>query len=195
MRTSLLASAAVFGMALILPTLAQADTTAAHPPALSLNASATQFLQAAQDAVRHRRAPAAKAALADAESRLLDRAVPPNQANQPDRSPAVRDIEQARAAVGRHDWQGADQQIAAALKDAQIAESGSNSATMMQRPQASPPAASSGALMPVPTPPTPATPRTISMTEGATSIPLGGVLPPNGGLMAPSGGVLPPSTQ
>ncbi len=211
MRTMLLASAAMLGMALATPALTPAFAldnaaapSAARQPDPGLNASPTQLLQAAQQAVQHHRGPAAEAALSEAETRLLTRSVVPSQADTPDRSPAVQDIVGAREAVAHRDWAGADQHIAAAMQHAQMAESGGGEAIHPNQSMAAPPAAPGTAPMAAvaasnvscasnPSSPACASQTSGPMTQGTSSIPLGGVLPPNGGLMEPNGGVMAPN--
>jgi hypothetical protein len=240
MRKTLLASAALLGMALSLPAFAQ-DNTAAPPgsnapngtmqngtmqngaaggqgmeqntPAdegtatprnerravlaplpqsnVAANAAPTQFLQAAQQAVQRHRGGVAESALSEAETRLLNRAVAPSEASMPDRSPAIQDIEQAREAVSRRDWQGADQHIAAAMQHAQMAQNGMNGGNAMPAQQTAMPVPPASGM--VQTPPAVAAPQAGGMTQGTTSVPMGGVMPPNGGVMQPNGGVMPPS--
>lgn len=156
---------------------------------VAADAAPTQFLQAAQQAVQHHRGGVAESALSEAETRLLNRAVAPSEASQPDRSPAVQDIEQARDAVTRRDWQAADQHITAAMQHAQMAQNGMGG-TMMPTQTAMPAAPAAGVVQ---TPPAVAAPQNGGMTQGTTSTPMGTVMPPNGGVMAPNGGVMPPS--
>ncbi len=233
MCKTLLASAAVLGMALATPALspARAQDSSATPPAatgatmprpmhtqasnigpsdtrsviaprlpepnLSMNASPAQFLQAAQQDVRQHRGGAAEAALGDAETRLLNRSVAPSAASEPDRSPAVQDIEQARDALAHHDWQSADQHIAAALQHAQMAESGNGTMMPPGQTSAMPPMSGSGPAVGSSgmdrTPPAAMAPPNGGMTAGTHSVPMGGVLPPNGGVMTPNGGVMAPN--
>ena len=183
MRTSLLASAALLGIALAFPAAAQ--TTGAGPTA-DAGTPPAQFLQAAQQAVQKHRAAAAQEALERAETRLLDRSTAPSRADQPDSAPAVQEISQAIAAIGKHDWSGAGQHIDAALHAAQAA----------QTAQSFPP-------QPAPMPMQTAMPTAMKtnaagsggMTTGESTVPMGNVMPPNGGVMPPNGGVMPPSTE
>lgn len=121
---------------------------------LGPNAAPTDYLQVAQDALRHRRGGAAQEALERAETRLLDRSVPMGQGGVPDQAPAIQAITQALDALGRHDWVAAQEHVGAALHHAQMAanESGTvapaagavtvvpASATTLTRPMANPPA-------------------------------------------------------
>ncbi len=211
MRKMLVVSAAVLGLGLATPAFAPADaqdSTTVPPPAngpgAAMNASPIGFLRAAQQDVQRHRGAAADAALSDAETRLLTRAVAPSEAGTPDRSPAVQAIEQARGAVARRDWAAAEQQIATAMQQAQMAGSGSGAAMRAGQAAAMPataprpavagnPACAGNAPPAACTRPMPAAAG--GMTQGTSSIPLGGVLPPNGGLMQPNGGVMPPNVQ
>lgn len=193
MHKTLLASAAVLGLALATPAFAQDNAPATGamqggtmPQSnLSTDDSPANFLQAARQAVRRRQGGLAAASLGRAETRLLDRAVMPGAANEPDNSPAVQEIERARAALARHDWQTADQHIAAALQQAQMAGSG----TGMGQGAAAGTAPGVGASGSVAT--APATVPAGGMTQGTGSAPMGGVMPPNGGVMQPNTGVMP----
>ena len=122
MRKTLLAAAAMLGTTLALPALAQTS-----PPPGQAGDGGTQpqdFLTRAQQDVQHRRAAAAEEALEQAETRLLDRSTLASEADQPDSSPAVQAISQAIAALGKHDWQTARQQIDTAMQQAQMAQPG-----------------------------------------------------------------------
>jgi hypothetical protein len=74
-------------------------------PPVGPNADATEYLRAAIYALRHHRGGEAQAALANAETYLLNRSVPYGQVNQPDQSPAVQTIEQALNALGARDYE------------------------------------------------------------------------------------------
>ncbi len=133
MRKSLLAPAAVLGLVLTAPlgVPALAQNTPAAPPAAMPDATgpsqsdggAAPYLQAAQTAVQHHRAMAAREALERAETRMLDRSVMPASASEPNSTPAVQHISEALAAVQKQDWQAAGTHIADAMKTAQ-ADSG-----------------------------------------------------------------------
>lgn len=164
MRTTLLASAALLGLALAAPAFAQNDTALqgtsqgtpppANPPAMGQSGDQVQpmpsagmdnggmtdqgampkprmhtgaraalpadgspqhYLSVAREALNRHRPREAEDALAFAETRLLDRSVPASAAGQPDDSPAIRAITDARDAIGKRDWQGAQQSIDRAM--------------------------------------------------------------------------------
>jgi hypothetical protein len=103
-----------------------ADTHSTIAPALPVpplgpDATPQQFLQQAQIALQHHRSGAAQEALERAETRLLDRSTASSAASQPDMSPMVRQLGQARDALGRHDWPQADQLISEMLKNPAMA--------------------------------------------------------------------------
>ncbi len=72
-------------------------------PPVGANADATQYLQAAQNALSRNRTGEAQAALENAETFLLNRSVPQGMVNQPDQSPAVRNINGALQALAEGD--------------------------------------------------------------------------------------------
>jgi hypothetical protein len=132
MRKMLLVSAAL-GLAAGVPVLAQAATTGEvivprlPVPALGPNATAEQYLQAAQSALQARRDGEAQEALERAETRLLDRSITPSTANQPDQNATVRQIGQARDALRRGD-RAAATQIVASLNSSGAGTMGSGGA-------------------------------------------------------------------
>ncbi len=68
-------------------------------PQLAPNASAADFLRAADDALRAGRTGEAQQALEMAQTRLLSRSVPQGQTNNPSGNPAVAQISQALQAL------------------------------------------------------------------------------------------------
>lgn len=68
-------------------------------PSVGPNASATQYLQSAQDALAGNRTGTAQAALENAETYLLNRSVPQGMVNQPDQNPGVQRINGALQAL------------------------------------------------------------------------------------------------
>jgi hypothetical protein len=165
MRNMLLASAALLGLAMAAPAMAQTDTQTGAPagtgqPTMGDNtgqampgdttgggsmpgmkphrmharaaghdsgmmpgadASAEQYLTEAQRALQHRRGAMADDALEHAETRLLDRSTAPDAAARPDDGPTIRQISQAREAIGHRDWPAADRAISEALKSSKMA--------------------------------------------------------------------------
>ncbi|MBV9734648.1 MAG: hypothetical protein JO209_01975 [Acidisphaera sp.] len=84
-------------------------------PAVGGNGSPQQYLAAAKRALGQRRTGEAQQALEMAETRALDRSTAPDQANTPLESPMIAQIHHALDAIARHDMQGADQAISAAM--------------------------------------------------------------------------------
>jgi hypothetical protein len=89
-----------------------ADTRSAIAPALPSvdpgpNATATDYLVAARDALAANQTGRAQAALEDAETLLLTRSVPIGSTNVPDQSPAVRNVSAALQSLASRDLQGA----------------------------------------------------------------------------------------
>ena len=82
------------------------------------NASITQFLTDAQTALTHRQTGRAQEALERAETAMLQRAVPADQATTPDQAPDVKQVEAARDDLAHHDVNGAKQAIQAAMTSA-----------------------------------------------------------------------------
>lgn len=70
---------------------------------LGPNATAADYLQAAQNALATNRLGLAQEALENAQTLLLTRSVPMAGAAQPDSNPAVHNISQALQALGAHD--------------------------------------------------------------------------------------------
>ena len=82
----------------------------ALPPShVGPNATASDYLRAAQAALASRRTGQAQEALENAETQLLSRSMPADLTNKPDQNPAVRNINSALQALGSHDVQGAMQ--------------------------------------------------------------------------------------
>lgn len=107
----------------------RADTRSDIAPALPVpplgpNATPQQFLQQAQMALQHHRSGEAQEALERAETRMLDRSTMPSAANEPDMSPMIKQVTDARDALGRRDWQQASQLIGEMLKNPNMATNG-----------------------------------------------------------------------
>ena len=79
------------------------------------NASISQFLADAQRALDAGQTGRAQEALERAETAMLQRSVPPDQANMPDQAPDVKQVESARDDLARRDMSGAKQAISAAM--------------------------------------------------------------------------------
>lgn len=89
-----------------------ADTRSTIAPALPStglgpNATASDYLRAAQSALASGQTGRAQEALENAETRLLTRATPLGMAEQPDQNPAVSNINSALQSLASHDVQGA----------------------------------------------------------------------------------------
>ncbi len=109
--------------------LTAADTHTEWSPKLPMppvdpNAPPAAFLKAAQDELAAGHTGMAQEALERAESRALDRSVPPSAANQPSQQPLVDQISKALHALAAGDKAGTMQmvQAAAANPDANRAE-------------------------------------------------------------------------
>lgn len=89
--------------------------------ALPADGTPEEYLTHAQRAVQQRQGTTARDALERAETRLLDRSATPAAAGQPQSSPALRSIQQAREAVARRDWQTASQAVNEAMSGARMA--------------------------------------------------------------------------
>lgn len=76
------------------------------------------YLHEADHALALKHTGEAQQALEMAETRLLDRSTPVDQASTPDRGPLVAQVSQARQALGHGDVAGARQAIQAALATA-----------------------------------------------------------------------------
>ncbi len=85
-------------------------------PAAPENADAAQLLAIARSALAAGQTGAAQEALERAETRVLDRSVPPSQAHTPSADPAVTALGAALAALGAGDVAAAQRQIDAAEK-------------------------------------------------------------------------------
>ena len=130
MRTTLLASATLMSMVLAVPVMAQsvsapasnitpADTHSTIAPRLPVppvsdNAGPRPFLQAASTALSANRTGEAEEALERAETALLDRSTPAG-GQEVDRRPMVRQVSEAREALGHGDVARAQQIVNAAL--------------------------------------------------------------------------------
>ena len=95
-------------------------------PAIGDNASAPDYLAAAQNALAAGRTGEAQQALEMAQTRLLDRSVPLFQTNAPSGNPAVGQISQALQALAAGDRQNCMQLIQAAIPNARMAEQAAN---------------------------------------------------------------------
>ncbi len=74
---------------------------------LGSNATASDYLRAAQNALAAGQTGRAQEALENAETRLLTRSTPMGMSGQPDQNPAVNNINSALQSLGSHDVQGA----------------------------------------------------------------------------------------
>jgi hypothetical protein len=118
-------------------------------PRVGPNADATQYLQAAQDALRRHRTGVAQSALENAETWLLNRSVPQGMANQPDQNPAVQSISAALQALAAGDRGRTMQLIQQAIPLAQQTQAMVTSPGMQMQPgmngyQGGPPGYQSG---------------------------------------------------
>ena len=86
-------------------------------PPLDDNAPPRAFLAAARSALAAGRTGEGQEALERAESRMLDRAVRPSRANEPNRAPLVTQIAQARDALAAGDVGGAIRLIDIAMNN------------------------------------------------------------------------------
>lgn len=84
-------------------------------PPLGPDASAADYLRAAQNSLQAGRTGEAQQALEMAQTRLLDRSVPMGQTNNPSDNPAVTQISQALKALAAHDRMQTMQLIQSAL--------------------------------------------------------------------------------
>ena len=85
------------------------------PPQGGQNASISQFLTDAQNSLNAGQSGRAQEALERAETAMLQRSVPADQANTPDQAPDVKLVEQARNDLARRDVNSAKQAISAAM--------------------------------------------------------------------------------
>ena len=86
-------------------------------PVLPEGAPPAAYLQAARRAIAAGRSGEAQEALERAATRVLSRAVRPSRAGEPNGSPLIRTIAEARGAVAVADWSHALRLIALALQD------------------------------------------------------------------------------
>jgi hypothetical protein len=93
------------------------STIAPHfpEPSQGPNASPDAYLHDAQAALAHHRTGLAQQALEMAETRLLDRSTAPDAAGTPDQNPEIRQVSQAREALGHGDVKGARSAIQMAI--------------------------------------------------------------------------------
>ncbi len=85
------------------------------PLGAAVNASPRQLLLVARQALQSGQTGAAQQALEQAETRLLDRSVPPSRASEPIRGPLVSQVGNARQALGHGDIPGSIRIIDAVL--------------------------------------------------------------------------------
>jgi hypothetical protein len=86
----------------------RADIAPSLPiPPIGENANPSQYLAAAQNALRRNRTGEAQEALERAETRLLDRSTAPDSAGMPDQGPMIQQISDARMALAKGDKAGA----------------------------------------------------------------------------------------
>ena len=87
-------------------------------PAVGGNASAADYLRAAQSALQSGRTGEAQQAMEMAQTRLLDRSVPQQQTNNPSDNPAISQISQALKALAAGDRAQSMQLIQSAIPTA-----------------------------------------------------------------------------
>ena len=100
---------------------AMAQSTVLSPlpsPNVSQDERPSDFLRAAQGALAAGRVAEAQQALEMAQTRMLDRAVPLGQTNNPSDNPTIGQIAQARQALAAHDRATCLQSIQAAITTA-----------------------------------------------------------------------------
>jgi hypothetical protein len=145
----LVASAALLGLAIALPAVAQtpastrasnidtADTRSDIAPQLPVpapDASPHQYLLDAQQALGKNQTGAAQEALERAETRLLDRSTAPDAAGAPDSGPMTQQIHLALEALAHNDLNGANQAIASALSAGGMGDQADNAAQQPRPP-------------------------------------------------------------
>jgi hypothetical protein len=108
----------LFATAAVLGLLAAGANAETSPMGGTAETSAGHFLQVAQDALARHENMAARVALEEAETRLLDRSVTPAMARQPDTNPQVRQIAEARSAIDHGDVARAKDLISQAMSTA-----------------------------------------------------------------------------
>jgi hypothetical protein len=91
-------------------------------PFVDPNASPAAFMKAAEAAIAAGRLGEAQEAIERAESRVLDRAVRPSKAGQPSQQKLVRQLSDARQALGAGDKAGALRLLEAALANPESAK-------------------------------------------------------------------------
>jgi hypothetical protein len=112
-----------FLIAVSVPALAQqsaGNTVLAPLPSVDLpeGGRPSDYLRAAQDALRAGRAKETQSALEMAQTRMLDRSVPLGQTDTPSDNPTIGQISQARQALAAHDRATCLQLIQAAITSA-----------------------------------------------------------------------------
>jgi hypothetical protein len=88
-----------------------------HLPAPPMGEHGTpeQYLRVAEHALDQHQSGEAQQALEMAETRLLDRSLPPADASTPDQSPEIQHVSTALRDLGNRNWQGTRQAIDMAL--------------------------------------------------------------------------------
>jgi hypothetical protein len=86
-------------------------------PAIDENAPPAAFIDAARQALAAGRTGEAQEAIERAETRALDRAIPPSQAGTPSQQPLVQQLRDARMALGSGDKPRTMAILAAALQN------------------------------------------------------------------------------
>lgn len=107
-------------------------------PPVGPNASATDYLTAAQSALSRNRTGEAQEALENAETLLLSRSVPQNAVNTPDQSPAVQNINAALHALASNDRQQAMNLVQQTIPMTQQASAAGSATTGTMAPSAPP---------------------------------------------------------
>jgi hypothetical protein len=102
-------------------------------PNIGEDGTPDQYLRAAQDALQRRQTGLAQSSMEMAETRMLDRSVMPSRANEPDMAPGIRELHQARDALGRGDLAGASQLITEAM-NARTSAGGNMGSSSMNAP-------------------------------------------------------------
>jgi hypothetical protein len=106
-----------------------ADTRSVIAPALPSahvgpNASATDYLEAARQALQARQTGRAQSALENAETLLLTRSVPMGATGSPDNNPAVHNVQAALQSLASNDSQGAMNLVQETISMTQQAQAG-----------------------------------------------------------------------
>jgi hypothetical protein len=99
----------------IVPSDTRSDIAPALPAPPAGEDAHSLLMAASQDLTSHQTG-AAQEALERAETRILDRSVPPSMANEPDNGRLINLIAQARTALGNNDLQSASNYVQQALQ-------------------------------------------------------------------------------